>query len=104
MGDIDVTNTPVGKSVVVADTSYIKSVFSRVSEAEGVLELYDPSTGKAVLRSNVSMSTGGYHSTWFDRDFWNVYVDGKPLNPGAGSTQGDISWDPKSKIINITTK
>lgn len=102
--DVDVTDTPIGSTVVVADTPYIKSAFTRVSQAEGLIELRDPSTGKLVMKVKVDMNSGVQHPTWFDWDFWTVKIDGKTIGRGAGSAYGDTRWDPKSRTISITTK
>ena len=101
---MDISKVPVGSSVVVADNAYIKSTFRRVSQGEGLLELSDPASGKVVLRSKINMNTGGQSDTWFDAGFWNVLVDGKPIQSGAGAAQGAISWEPQTRTINITTR
>lgn len=101
---IDVNSVAIGQSVVVADTDYIKSVFERVSHAEGRIEQTDPSSGKVVLKASVNMFTGTQQPTWFDWDFWTVQLNGKPVTRSLGQTLGDVRWSPQQRTIDITTK
>ena len=101
---IDVNNVTIGQSIVVADTDYIKSIFKRISHAEGRIEQTDPSSGKVVLKASVNMLTGMQQPTWFDWDFWTVRLNGKPVTRSAGQTLDDIRWNPQQRTIDITAK
>lgn len=100
---MDISNVPVGQTAVVADNSDIKSTFTRVSQAKGLLQLYDPLTGKLVLKIDLDMNTGGQDNAWFDTSFWAVYVDGRLVPPGASGNGRTLRWDVKTKTINITS-
>jgi hypothetical protein len=100
---IDVTNTPIGGTVVVANTHYIKSIFTRASQSEGLIELRDPSTGKLVMKVSIDMNTGVQRPTWFDWDFWTVKINGKQIAREAGAAQGSMRWNPESRTIDIQT-
>lgn len=100
---MDVANVPIGKSVIVADTDYIKSKFTRKSRGEGRIELTDPSTGNLVMRVRVNMNTGVQIPMWFDPAWWTILVDGKPHH-GAGAANGSMEWTPQNRTINITTR
>src|SRR3989442_6106760 len=74
---VDVTDTPVGQRVEFANTAFIKSTFTRTSQAEGHIEARDPLTGRVVLKTIMNMNTGQEVPNWFDPTFWTIYVDGK---------------------------
>jgi len=101
---IDITSTPVGKKVVVADTDYIKSVFTRLSQSEGQVEQTDPATGKVVLKAAVNMNTGVQQPTWFDWDFWTVRLNGRQITQSEGQAFGDLRWNPETRTIDMRTK
>ncbi len=101
---MDASKIPVGQKVTVTDTNYIKGIFTRVSESEGLFEQFDPSTGKLVLSVKMDMHSGASTTTYVDRDFWTITVDGKPIGPGAGFANGSVNFDAKSRTLNINTK
>lgn len=101
---MDITDVPIGRTVVYADTPYIKGTFKRTGRAKGRAELSDPASGKVVMKLTINMTTGAQIPTWWDWDFWTVKVDGKPIQRGSGSARGDISWDPQTRTINIRTR
>lgn len=104
MDKVDITDVPIGQTVVYADTPYIKGTFKRTSHYKGHAELSDPASGKVVMKLTVDMTTGRQVPTWFDWDFWTVKVDGKPVARGEGSANGETSWEPQTRTINIRTR
>lgn len=101
---MDAANLPIGQSVVFTDTDYIKVVLTRVNHEKIISEHIDPKSGKTVLRARLGVYDGSSEIEQVDRDFWTITVDGKPIGPGAGSAQGQIQFDPRTRQLDIRTK
>lgn len=99
---MDITDTPIGQTIVAVDTFYIKTMFTRISQSQGRAELQDPTTGRVVMKINVDMSTGVQTPTWFDPSFWTVLVDGK-VHHGPGANMKTAHWNPETRTINMTS-
>lgn len=99
---MDASQIPVGQKVVVANTSYIKSTFTRVSEQEGVVEYFHPTNGTMVFKVKVGVYSGNSDIQYVDQEFWTVMVNGRPIAPGELAT-GNVKINAEARTINVTT-
>jgi hypothetical protein len=100
---MDASQIPLGQKVVVADTPYIKSIFTRISEQDGFIEYFHPTNGTVVLKAKLGIHSGDSDIQYMDQDFWAVRVNGRPIAPGEQAS-GSMQINAEARTINVTTK
>jgi len=98
---MDANQIPIGQKVVVADTSYIKSTFTRVNEQDGLVEYFHPTNGTVVLKAKVGIYSGDTDIQYVDQDFWTVRVNGRPIAPGE-QARGNMKINAEARTIDVT--
>jgi hypothetical protein len=100
--DRDAGSIPIGQTVVVADTPYIRVTFTRVSDQEGAVQYTNPVNGLAVLKMRVGVYDGSSDIQYVDQNFWAVSVNGRPIAAGE-TAHGKVNVNAQARTINVTT-
>lgn len=98
------SDVPVGQKAIITDAPHIKVIFERTSETGGVMEHFDPSTGKSVLRVTYPTNGSSIDILYADPDFWTFKADGKQVMPPLSFAYEKVEVDPPSRTINFTLK
>jgi hypothetical protein len=101
---MELSSVPVGEKAVITDTSYIKVTFERTSESSGIIEQFEPSTGKLVLRTTFPINGSRIDILYADPTFWTFKVDGSPTTLPLSMQYLQVDIDPKSRTVNFKTK
>lgn len=97
-------DVPLGQKMLLTDTSHIKATFERTSQQRGILEQFEPTTGKLVFRGDYAVDLSSINILYADPSFWTFKRDGVQIYPPLDFQYSQINVDPQSKTINFTTK
>jgi len=101
--DIDAKTVPVGQTILLGETEFITTRFTRVSERKGFVEYFEPVDGCTVLKIQVDVyGESVCDFQYIDRDYWTMTVNGRPMAPGE-EVEGTINVDAEHRTIEITT-
>lgn len=101
---MELSSVPVGQKATVTDTSYIKVTFKRTSESGGIIEQFDPSTGKLVLRATYPINGSKIDILYVEPSFWTFKADGVIVRPPLSFSYLQVEINPQSRTINFRTK
>ena len=101
---MELSSVPVGQKAIITDSSYIKVTFERTSESGGIIEQFDPSTGKLVLRTTFPINGSRIDILYADPGFWTFKADGAPVSLPLSMQYLQVDIDPQSRTINFKTK
>src|SRR5438045_802901 len=101
--DTNASDIPIGQTVVVTDTTYIKGTLKRISETECLFEQFNPANGALVLRTKLNVHSGASEFEYVDQNFWTVTVDGRPIGSGE-IAHGKVQTNAQARTLNVTTK
>lgn len=100
---MDASQVPVGQTITVANTSYIRTTFTRTNHNEGILEQFDPVSGRLVLRARMDVSGNSQNFEFVDTTFWSVTLNGQPVIGLPNVSNVRINADPQTRTFQITT-
>ena len=98
------SNVAVGQKALITDTPQIKVVFERTSETGGIMEHFDPSTGKLVLRVTFPINGSSIDILYADPEFWTFKADGKQISLPISFAYETVQIDPPSRTISFMLK
>ena len=101
--DIDPKAVPIGQTVLLGETDFITTRFTRVSERKGFVEYFEPVDGCTVLKIEVDVYGESICDfQYIDRDYWTLMVDGRPM-ARSEEAAGTINVDAETRMIEIIT-
>lgn len=88
---------PIGESFVGKDDDEIKIVYERTGPDTVKLNCYAPNSDNEVMKAFITISTGQTRMRDVDPDFWDITLDGEPID--------DPTYQEFDKLsANVTAK
>ena len=101
---MELSSVRIGQKTTITDTSDIKVTFERTSESGGIIEQFDPSTAKLVLRTTFPINGSRINILYADPTFWAFKADGAPVSLPLSKEYLQVNVDPPSRTIHFKTK
>lgn len=95
---------PVGQTITVTNTSYIRVTFTRTGHNEGVVEYFEPTSGRLVLKARVEVFSGSQNFEFVDTTFWSITLNGQPVVGVPNVSNAQMKADPQTRTFQITTR
>jgi hypothetical protein len=99
---MELNELTIGKPVTASDNNNIKISVTRITEGEAIIEYFEPSNGKRVLKLNTSVPDGktNLDDADIDKSFWTILFDGKPFQ-SKESIKGNYKYEIDTGGRNI---
>ena len=101
---MDLSTVPIGQTVTVTNNTYIRITFTRASQSEGIVEEFDPASGRLVLKGRLQVFSGSIVHEFIDTTFWSITLNGKLVAGVPTVSNAQLEADPQTRIIKITTR
>lgn len=101
---MDASSVPVGQTVTVTNNSEIRATFTRTGYNEGIIQQYDPASGRLVLKLQVEVFSGSQSLEFADTTFWTITLNGQPVAGLPDVAGARMQVDPQTRSITITTR
>ena len=103
MQEIDFNRMAVGQSAVT-DNGVLRTVGTRTGAEEMTYEQFESATGRLLYRMSQNVNTNAIRLLYYDKDFWTVTLNGRPLLPAAHiPVLRGISASPSARVMNLNT-
>jgi len=93
----------IGQTVVQTHNSNIKVTFTRTGQNEGIIEYFEPISGRLVLKVKVGVFSGPQIFEYVDPTFWRITVNGQPATQFPDVSNARLLTHVETRHIEITT-
>jgi hypothetical protein len=101
---MEASSVPIGQTITVVNNTYIRTTFTRTGHNEGIIEQFDPMSGRLVLKAQVEVFSGSQFFEFIDTTFWSITLNGQPVAGMPDVANARVLTNPETRTVDITTR